>query len=82
MSRIQEMLGHESLETTAIYTAVTITALKRVHALFHPSEALRGPEAVASVVAAGGSSSAAVSSAASAPQNPSPDAASPVSPVT
>jgi len=35
---IQEMLGHTSLETTAIYTHVTAIALKRVHALFHPSE--------------------------------------------
>ena len=37
---IQEMLGHESLETTQIYTRVTITDLKKVHAKYHPSEQL------------------------------------------
>lgn len=35
---IQEMLGHSSLETTAIYTNVSAQAMKRVHGLFHPSE--------------------------------------------
>jgi integrase/recombinase XerD len=35
---IQEMLGHESLESTQIYTRVTINDLKRIHAKFHPSE--------------------------------------------
>jgi site-specific recombinase XerD len=30
------MLGHESLETTQIYTRVTINELKRIHAQFHP----------------------------------------------
>jgi integrase/recombinase XerD len=35
---IQEMLGHESLETTAIYTRVTLGVLKAMHARFHPSE--------------------------------------------
>ena len=35
---IQELLGHESLETTAIYTRVTVGALKAMHAKFHPSE--------------------------------------------
>lgn len=34
---IQEMLGHESLETTQIYTHVTINDLKEVHAKYHPS---------------------------------------------
>lgn len=34
---IQEMLGHESLETTQIYTHVTISELKEIHAKFHPS---------------------------------------------
>jgi integrase/recombinase XerD len=35
---LQEMLGHESLESTQIYTHVTINDLKEVHAKYHPSE--------------------------------------------
>ena len=35
---LQEMLGHESLESTQIYTHVTIQDLKQVHAKYHPSE--------------------------------------------
>lgn len=38
---IQEMLGHESMETTQIYTHVTINDLKEVHAKYHPSERMR-----------------------------------------
>jgi integrase/recombinase XerD len=34
---VQELLGHSSLETTQIYTKVTITKLKEVYALAHPS---------------------------------------------
>jgi len=34
---IQQMLGHVSLETTQIYTQVSIRQLQRVHALTHPS---------------------------------------------
>jgi integrase/recombinase XerD len=37
---IQEMLGHESLESTQLYTHVTINDLKAVHAKYHPSERL------------------------------------------
>jgi integrase/recombinase XerD len=37
---IQEMLGHAKLDTTAIYTRVTVSTLKAMHARFHPSEAL------------------------------------------
>ena len=37
---LQEMLGHESLESTQIYTHVTINDLKEVHAKYHPSERL------------------------------------------
>jgi integrase/recombinase XerD len=35
---LQEMLGHESLESTQIYTRVTINDLKQIHAKYHPSE--------------------------------------------
>ena len=35
---LQEMLGHESLESTQLYTHVTINDLKEVHAKYHPSE--------------------------------------------
>ena len=34
---IQQLLGHEKLETTAIYTEVTIRQLIEVHARCHPS---------------------------------------------
>ena len=37
---IQEMLGHESLESTQIYTKVTINDLKEIHAKYHPGESL------------------------------------------
>ena len=33
---IQEMLGHKSLETTQVYTHVTINDLKEIHAKYHP----------------------------------------------
>ena len=35
---VQEMLGHESLETTQIYTRVTINDLMAAHKKYHPSE--------------------------------------------
>ncbi len=37
---IQELLGHESLESTQIYTKVTINDLKEIHAKYHPGESL------------------------------------------
>lgn len=39
---IQQQLGHESLETTQIYTRVSIRALKEVHSATHPAAKLRG----------------------------------------
>ncbi len=33
---LQEMLGHASLESTQIYTRVTINDLKKIHAKYHP----------------------------------------------
>ncbi len=38
---IQELLGHESLESTQIYTKITINDLKEIHAKYHPSESLK-----------------------------------------
>ncbi len=38
---VQQMLGHEKLETTQIYTHVAITKLREVHAATHPGAKLR-----------------------------------------
>lgn len=35
---LQEMLGHESIETTQVYTQLAITDLKAAHKRFHPRE--------------------------------------------
>jgi integrase/recombinase XerD len=40
---IQQLLGHENLDTTAIYTAVSITQLQVVHERCHPASALEEP---------------------------------------
>jgi integrase/recombinase XerD len=40
---IQQLLGHEKLETTAIYTEVTIRQLLEVHARCHPAGRLPTP---------------------------------------
>jgi integrase/recombinase XerD len=37
---IQEMLGHARLETTQIYTQVSIRTLRQVHTATHPSATL------------------------------------------
>lgn len=37
---IQELLGHESLETTQLYTRVTINELKAIHRKYHPGSRL------------------------------------------
>jgi integrase/recombinase XerD len=38
---VQELLGHASLETTKVYTAVTVTDLKEIHRKCHPRERSR-----------------------------------------
>jgi integrase/recombinase XerD len=35
---IQELLGHASLETTQVYTRITINDLKEIHRRYHPRE--------------------------------------------
>jgi integrase/recombinase XerD len=35
---IQAMLGHSSLESTRVYTHVTINHLKKVHERYHPAK--------------------------------------------
>ncbi len=38
---LQEMLGHESLESTQLYTHVTINDLKNAHAKYHPGNSMK-----------------------------------------
>lgn len=38
LRHLQQMLGHESIESTTIYTHVTINDLKRIHAQYHPGD--------------------------------------------
>jgi integrase/recombinase XerD len=38
---LQVMLGHVKLETTAIYTQVSIRRLKEIHTLTHPARKQR-----------------------------------------
>ena len=45
---IQEILGHVKLETTQIYTHVSIRTLQQVHASTHPAAMLKRPEGAAS----------------------------------
>ena len=42
---IQEMLGHAKLDTTQIYTQVSIRALKEIHTATHPARLQRGDRA-------------------------------------
>lgn len=39
---LQEFLGHESLESTQVYTRITIPELKEIHAKYHPREKEEG----------------------------------------
>jgi integrase/recombinase XerD len=39
---IQQMLGHEDLKSTQIYTQVAIRTLQKVHAATHPAATLEG----------------------------------------
>jgi integrase/recombinase XerD len=43
---IQQLLGHEKLETTAIYTEVSIKQLQEVHARCHPAAKQSAPQRV------------------------------------
>jgi integrase/recombinase XerD len=48
---VQEMLGHTKLETTQIYTQVSITKLREVYMLTHPAAYLgKRPVVVAAAV--------------------------------
>jgi hypothetical protein len=58
---VQEMLGHAALETTAIYTRVSVSKLREVYMAAHPTARLGKPrlrprveEAPASATGAGG----------------------------
>lgn len=51
---IQEMLGHEHLDTTQVYTHVSIGKLQAVHAATHPAAKLQRRERDASDPGAGG----------------------------
>jgi integrase/recombinase XerD len=49
---IQEMLGHERLDTTQVYTQVSIRALKAIHNATHPAARLRKKDAPEDITAA------------------------------
>jgi integrase len=46
---IQQLLGHEKLDTTAIYTEVSIKQLQEVHARCHPSARPQNEASIAPV---------------------------------
>jgi len=54
---IQEMLGHAKLETTQIYTQVSIRKLKEIHTATHPGARLRRQQGRGEQAANGGKSS-------------------------
>lgn len=35
---VQELLGHESIETTVLYTRNIVENLKKIHRMYHPRE--------------------------------------------
>jgi len=49
---IQEMLGHERLDTTQVYTQVSIRALKAIHDATHPAAKLRRKDAQKAIISA------------------------------
>ena len=49
---IQEMLGHERLDTTQVYTQVSIRALKAIHNATHPAARLKKQDAVEDITEA------------------------------
>ena len=50
---IQQMLGHEDIKTTQIYTQVAIRTLQQIHAATHPAEAHMEPTAAERTAAEG-----------------------------
>jgi integrase/recombinase XerD len=46
---IQKMLGHTKLETTQIYTQVSIRQLKELHTRTHPARLALDPEPAAEI---------------------------------
>lgn len=68
---VQEMLGHSQIETTQIYTRVSIRKLREVHSLTHPSErSLRESEKAALIGRETPSEATAVPTEWHSPENP------------